>query len=226
MSTCSNGGTLVAGTCSCPPGLGGPSCASLACGNALEAPAKRTLLQPSAAGSNGTSGCGQQCTAGWIGTYIETRSPLTLSGPTCNTCTQDSACAGSLSSITGASTGGVSSPTSNDVVCSKSPEAFTESFGTCGVVNPTLQAVFPGSTTLTFQKTPQPALALSYPYGTNGTFQAQLWYAKDAASTIEEQFFCGANSCVQSNSTTTIDWTCQNLQCVPPTPASPTLTLD
>lgn len=84
--------------------------------------------------------------------------------------------------------------------------------------NPTLQGVFTGSTVLTFQKTVDPSQSLSATFDANGTTYAQLWYAPlDGNTTLVEQFFCGARSCVQSNSTsgsnTSVDWKCSDLKC-------------
>ena len=71
-----------------------------------------------------------------------------------------------------------------------------------------------------------PSESLSAPYGANGTMTAQLWYAPlTGNTTMVEQFFCAADSCVQGNRTAvqstsssfgsngTVDWTCQNLRC-------------
>lgn len=80
--------------------------------------------------------------------------------------------------------------------------------------NPTLQAVFAGTTSLTVQKTPLPSFSLSSPFGSNGTSSVQLYYSPNATAPVVEQFYCGADSCVQANRTATIDWVCQNLQCV------------
>jgi hypothetical protein len=84
--------------------------------------------------------------------------------------------------------------------------------------NPTLQDVFSGSTTLTIQKTVEPTQSLSSPFGSNGTLFAQLWYAPSTGNTsLVEQFYCAADSCVQTNTTSsasdTVDWSCSNLQC-------------
>ena len=77
--------------------------------------------------------------------------------------------------------------------------------------NPTIQAVFPLSATLTILRTlntsltPQPNVTS---FGTSGSIYAQSWY--DGI----EQFYCTSNGCTQnvssSNETT---WTCSNLQC-------------
>lgn len=80
-----------------------------------------------------------------------------------------------------------------------------------------MQFVFPGQTTLTFQKTVEPTYSLSSTFGSAGTTQAQLWYTPPGnSSTIQEQFYCKADSCLQSNSTNggkaSVDWDCQNLQ--------------
>ncbi|KAK4705330.1 hypothetical protein P7C70_g872, partial [Phenoliferia sp. Uapishka_3] len=210
--SCLNYGSLSStSTCECPSGLSGPTCDQVACGNPLLSQSQRPILDDSLAGNSGAGGCGNQCTPGFT-------------GPTCNTCTLPSACSSAAlaSASTSASTtsaglvapGGLGGGSgASDVTCSTSPWAWTESFTSCAVVNPTLQSVFPGTTALTYSKTVDPALALSTNPGGNGTIAAQLWYSssKDNSSIIE-QFYCKADSCVQSNSTSkVVDWSCQNL---------------
>ncbi|GBE82781.1 Probable ATP-dependent [Sparassis crispa] len=85
----------------------------------------------------------------------------------------------------------------------------------CQVVNPTLQSIYPLSSTLNILRTLNPTLT-PLPnvtgFGSAGSIYAQLFY--DGV----EQFYCNADSCSQDlgNSTSTdgsSDWTCQNLQC-------------
>lgn len=92
-----------------------------------------------------------------------------------------------------------------------------------GLQNPTLQSVFPGTTTLTFQKTVSPSDSLSQSPGANHSITAALFYsAPSGNTTLTEQFYCAASACVQSNVTTTIgsssseaavSYLCQNLEC-------------
>jgi len=77
--------------------------------------------------------------------------------------------------------------------------------------NPTIQAVFPLSSTLTVLRTlntsltPQPN---STSFGASGSAYVQLWY--DGI----EQFYCAANGCTQSvSSSKGATWTCSSLQC-------------
>lgn len=84
--------------------------------------------------------------------------------------------------------------------------------------NPTLQGVFAGQTTLTFQNAFNTTEALAPSTSENQTMNAQLWYSSNTGNaTLVEQFFCNANSCTQTNTTTTtgtsVDWTCSNLRC-------------
>lgn len=67
-STCDNfGTTLASGLCSCPSGSGGNNCTDLVCSNPVLAPSSRTKFNPLIAGSNGSSGCGTQCSSGFGG---------------------------------------------------------------------------------------------------------------------------------------------------------------
>ncbi|BGP27299.1 hypothetical protein JCM10295v2_006263 [Rhodotorula toruloides] len=209
-ATCLNYGTLLAnGTCDCPPGFDpSTSCTLAACDNPLESNPARQPFSSVLAG-NASTGCARQCTSGFV-------------GPNCNVCTANQACASALQAVNG---GGASSSNGmsltkglGDPVCSTGPWTWTEGFASCDVVNPTLQSVFAGSTTLTIQKTVEPSQSLSSPFGANGSMTAQLWYAPlSGNTTVVQQFFCAADSCAQSNSTTsgngTVDWTCQNLRC-------------
>ncbi|GAA5870310.1 hypothetical protein JCM8547_006599 [Rhodosporidiobolus lusitaniae] len=189
------------GICACPPGFTGANCSLPACDNPLLASSSRTAFSASLA-SNASAGCTSQCTDGF-------------SGPTCNVCTSSAACIAALGESEAATlvTSGLRQP-----VCSTGAWTWTEGFASCDVVNPTLQSVFSGSTTLVIQKTVSPANSLSSAYGNAGTMTAQLFYAPTSGNTtILEQFYCAADSCVQSNLTSssgnTTDWTCQNLAC-------------
>lgn len=118
--SCANYGTaLTPTTCACPPGFGGPQCATLACQNPILRSTSRVAFSTTAAGNNGAGGCGAQCDAGFGG------------GPICNVCQSDDACR----AATGASTlGSTSAATSGDIVCNKAPYTYTQGFLTCAVV--------------------------------------------------------------------------------------------
>lgn len=78
--------------------------------------------------------------------------------------------------------------------------------------NPTLQALYPLSSTLNIQRTLNPTytpLPNITGFGTNGTLYAQLFY--DGV----EQFYCAADSCAQdlNSDSGSSDWNCNNLKC-------------
>ena len=66
-----------------------------------------------------------------------------------------------------------------------------------------------------FQKNLHPSLSVSDVYGGDNTTFVQLWYSQSASTTPQEQFFCSADTCSQSNDTSTsqISWSCSNLRC-------------
>ncbi|KAK4058044.1 hypothetical protein OIO90_000783 [Microbotryomycetes sp. JL221] len=190
---CANYGVLSGSTCECPSGLGGQDCASLVCGNSLAEPSSRPLWT-----GNTADGCGSQCTPGWT-------------GPTCNVPENLGACTAALSS---------SGATANvdDVVLNTGAYVFTEGYTTCDVINPTLQSVFSGTTTLTFQNTMRPDLSLYPTTSGNATLNAQLWYSpQNGNTTLIEQFYCAGSQCMQTNTTSTsgvtVDWECSELRC-------------
>lgn len=82
----------------------------------------------------------------------------------------------------------------------------------CQVNNPTLQAIYPLSSTLNILRTLDNSLT-PLPnvtgFGPKGSVYAQLFYDG------EEQFYCTANSCTQQegSGSGSSDWNCQNLQC-------------
>ncbi|GAA5855415.1 hypothetical protein JCM9279_006475 [Rhodotorula babjevae] len=210
QTACSNYGVALAnGTCSCPPGLSpSTACTTPTCDNPLVPAADRQLFS-AVLSANASAGCGRQCSDGFL-------------GPTCGVCTTDSSCQSALDALNGASTSSSSGLTLTNglgtPVCSRGPWTWTEGFGSCDVVNPTLQSAFAGSTFLTFSKTVEPTEALSVPFGANGTLTAQLWYAPSTGNTtLAEQFYCTASSCTQTNSSSAsapdVDYTCSTLEC-------------
>ncbi|THH20052.1 hypothetical protein EW146_g1242 [Bondarzewia mesenterica] len=80
-----------------------------------------------------------------------------------------------------------------------------------GFRNPTLQAIYPLSSTLTILRTLNTTLTPQQnitSFGTSGTVYAQLWYAG------VEQFYCTASSCQQSvPGNGSSSWQCHDLAC-------------
>jgi hypothetical protein len=105
------------------------------------------------------------------------------------------------------------------LTCSASPFVYTSSQLSCSVIQPTVQALFPGDTTLTITRTLNSSLtpggvdALTQAGLTSGdgVAYAQLWL--DGV----EQFYCQAQQCVQTasgqggNGST---WVCGELDCL------------
>lgn len=103
------------------------------------------------------------------------------------------------------------------MTCSPSPFVYSSSHLSCSVVQPTVQALFPGDTTLTITRklnaslTPGGESTLNQAglTGGDGVAYAQLWL--DGV----EQFYCRAEGCVQNageggNGST---WDCPTLEC-------------
>ncbi|KAI0062057.1 hypothetical protein BV25DRAFT_1825918 [Artomyces pyxidatus] len=193
--------------CSCPPGFGGPTCSSPACGGDIFQNTTRPLISGASATSFGnltSSGCA--CEAGW-------------GGVGCNVCQGPTVCqsafnaaGGNTTSVIGGSNGlGDTGGQNNTLTCNTTPKVWAAGEMSCDVINPTLQAIYPLSSTLTILRTRTAALSPqpnSTSFGQDGSIYAQLWYAG------VEQFYCTANSCVQTapqNGSST--WDCQNLAC-------------
>ncbi|RXW15568.1 hypothetical protein EST38_g10280 [Candolleomyces aberdarensis] len=95
------------------------------------------------------------------------------------------------------------------MVCNTAPRVWAAGQMSCQVINPTLQALFAGRSTLNIERTLDPNLSPApgkTSFGASGSVFAQLFY--DGV----EQFYCQANSCVQNFQNNT-NWKCQNLQC-------------
>ncbi|EJF62714.1 ABC transporter [Dichomitus squalens LYAD-421 SS1] len=200
MSTsCENYGTPNGTACACPPGFGGSTCAQPACGGTIFQGSARSLANGSPFANLTSSGC--SCEDGWTGTG-------------CNVCQTAKACqsgfasvAGTSGSLTGASTG-----QNNTIVCNDVPRVYAAGEMSCDVQNPTLQSLFPGSSTLTVLRnlnssfTPLPNTTA---FGPSGSVYAQLFYEG------VEQFFCAADTCAQDLGTGdgSANWNCQNLKC-------------
>ena len=58
-------------------------------------------------------------------------------------------------------------------------------------------------------------MSVAEAFGGDNTTFAQLWYSSSATAAPVEQFYCGADSCVQGNDTSSaqITWSCSNLRC-------------
>ena len=211
-----------ASSCACPPGFGGPTCSSPACGGDIFQGGQRSLVQSSSATAFGnltSSGC--SCESGWTGTG-------------CNVCQSSTSCqsafaaAGGNTSSTDSGLGG-STGLNETLTCNTSPKVWAAGEMSCSVIvricvyigsrlkasrvtqNPTLQAIYPLSSTLTILRTlnetltPQPNATS---FGVSGTVYAQLWYAG------VEQFYCTASSCTQdAPGDGTSSWQCHDLAC-------------
>ncbi|KAI0927964.1 hypothetical protein AcW2_004129 [Taiwanofungus camphoratus] len=199
--SCENYGVVNGASCDCPPGFGGSTCAQPACGGNIFQGSGRSLAPLSFAN---LSGCA--CENGWTGTG-------------CNVCQSANACQSAYVNTGGANAGIASSGTeageNNTLTCNVTPRVYAASQMSCEVVNPTLQDIYPLSSTLNILRTLHPTLT-PVPnvtsFGSSGSLYAQLFYNG------VEQFYCAADSCIQDlgNSTDTAgasDWTCQDLRC-------------
>lgn len=209
QTTCENFGIVNSTSCVCPTGFGGLTCAELACGGNIFQGSQRPLTTESSGFANLTSsGC--SCQSDWTGTA-------------CNVCQSASACQNAANAL-GIPSTGVEDGQNDTIVCNTSPQVFASGQMSCDVnvsvfnrlhrsiltydsQNPTLQALYPLSSTLNIIRTINPSLS-PLPnvtsFGSAGSLYAQLFYDG------EEQFYCKADSCTQD----TNNWSCQNLQCV------------
>ncbi|KAF8264261.1 hypothetical protein EI94DRAFT_1593905 [Lactarius quietus] len=202
---CENYGVPInSSACACPPGFGGPTCSAPACGGNIFQGTQRSLVSGANATSFGnvsSSSCG--CSSGWTGTG-------------CNVCQSSTICQSSFIAAGGNSNGSIVSDSNqsdlnNTLTCSTTPQVFAAGEMSCVVNNPTIQAVFPLSSTLTVLRTlnssltPQPN---STSFGPSGSAYVQLWY--DGV----EQFNCVADACTQAvSSSKGATWSCTSLEC-------------
>ncbi|WWC70728.1 uncharacterized protein I206_104679 [Kwoniella pini CBS 10737] len=209
--TCMNYGTssTTGSSCICPPGFNVPSsdCNLPTCGG--------NLYNPQQAAPGGTGGFGNvsecACDDGWT-------------GPGCTVCQSSQACTSSLnrylnSSNSLSSSGGLNT----SLTCSNTPAVYSSSQLSCSVIQATLQALFPGSSTATITRSLNSSLT---PGGINtltssgllsggGQVEMQLWYEG------VEQFYCQASECTQNinpDSGTTTNgnsstWNCPKMEC-------------
>ncbi|WWC96073.1 hypothetical protein V866_002940 [Kwoniella sp. B9012] len=207
---CSNFGSSLDSTCLCPPGFNVPSsqCDLPVCGGNLYNPANAAPGGTGGFGNVSAGGCG--CDDGWT-------------GPGCSVCTSSSSCTSSLTRYLNSSNS-LSSSTSalnNTLTCSTIPVVYSASQLSCSVIQSTLQALFPGSSTATITRSLNSSLS---PGGEDtltqagllhddGRVQMQLWYEG------VEQFYCQATGCIQnvvqgqSGSGNGSTWTCPEMEC-------------
>ncbi|KAI0333180.1 hypothetical protein GY45DRAFT_1320127 [Cubamyces sp. BRFM 1775] len=197
MSSCENYGTPNGSGCTCPPGFGGSTCSQPACGGTIFQGSSRPL----ASGSPFANLTSCSCEDGWTGTG-------------CNVCQTAKACQSGFASVEGTSGSltGVDTGQNNTLVCSTTPRVYAGGEMSCAVQNPTLQAIFPGQSTLTILRTLNASftpLPNTTAFGSSGSVYAQLFYEG------VEQFYCTADSCKQDlgSGSGSADWECQNLKC-------------
>ncbi|KAH9918371.1 ABC transporter [Epithele typhae] len=197
MSSCENYGLPNGTSCACPPGFGGSNCSQPACGGDIFQGSARPL----ASGTPFANLTSCACMDGWTGTG-------------CNVCQTTAACQAGFSSVVGSAgaLSGVQSGQNGTIVCSLAARVYAAGEMSCGVLNPTIQSLFPGSSTLTILRTlnaPLTPLPNTTAFGSSGSVYAQLFYQG------VEQFYCTADSCAQDlgSGDGSSDWNCQNLQC-------------
>ncbi|KAF8881935.1 hypothetical protein CPB84DRAFT_1791330 [Gymnopilus junonius] len=200
--TCENYGVINGSSCACPSGFGGSDCSQPGCGGTIFQGAQRPLASLSGSFANLTaSSC--SCQSGWTGTG-------------CNVCTTTSACqiAFSAAGTVTPDSANLNGQQGNEtMICNSQARVYASSQMSCQVNNPTLQALYPLSSTLNIQRTLQPSLSPipnATSFGGAGTAFAQLFY--DGI----EQFYCQADSCTQDLATPGsggANWQCSNLQC-------------
>lgn len=134
-------------------------------------------------------------------------------------CQTADACSVSLSQFVNSSNSLSTPGLDTTMTCSSSPFVYSSSQLSCSVVQPTVQALFPGDTTLTITRTLNSSLT---PGGTNALTQAGLTggdgvaYAQLWLDGIE-QFYCRAVGCAQSTGSASggngSTWDCATLNC-------------
>ncbi|KAF8968306.1 hypothetical protein BDZ97DRAFT_1974236 [Flammula alnicola] len=199
--TCDNYGVQNGTSCVCPTGFGGSTCAQPGCGGTIFQGAQRPLAALSGSFANLTA-AGCACESGWTGTG-------------CNVCQTASACQSAFGAVgTVSATTATSDTQGNEtMVCNSEARVWASSQMSCRVENPTLQAIYPLSSTLNIMRTLQPSLSPipnATSFGNANTTFAQLFY--DGV----EQFYCEADSCTQNLGTSndsSANWQCSNLKC-------------
>jgi len=199
--SCENYGSQNGSSCACPTGFGGPTCSQIGCGGNIFQGSQRSLTPSSSSFANLTA-AGCSCEDGWSGTG-------------CNVCQTSNACQVAYAASGAAQSApeivsGAQNSQNNTIVCNTSARVWAGSQMSCQVNNPTLQAVYPLSSTLNILRTLNPSLTPipnATAFGPGGSAYAQLFYAG------VEQFYCYADSCTQDTKQGSADWNCQNLQC-------------
>ncbi|KAF8352217.1 hypothetical protein F5887DRAFT_934420 [Amanita rubescens] len=200
--SCENYGFLNGSACACPVGFGDSTCSQPACGGTIFQGSQRPLASATSASFANLTASNCSCQTGWTGLG-------------CNVCETANACQVAYSAVVNSTSqiSGLLPNGNNTVVCNTAPQVYASSQMSCQVVNPTLQGIYPLSSTLNIIRTLQPSQTLLpnvTSFGNAGSAYAQLFYAG------VEQFYCTADNCVQQVSNGTqgsVDWTCQNLQC-------------
>ena len=217
--TCENYGVPNGTSCACPVGFGGSTCSQIGCGGTIFQGSQRKLTTNSTGSFANLTASSCQCESGWTGTG-------------CNVCQTANACQTGFAAlgqptINSSSVDG--SQGNETLVCNTEPRVYASSQMSCAVnvcsfylifpsvltrlqQNPTLQALYPLSSTLNIIRTLVPGdspIPNITSFGVAGSVYAQLFY--DGV----EQFYCWANSCTQmlGGGNSTSDWECSNLQC-------------
>ncbi|KAI0737947.1 ABC transporter [Daedaleopsis nitida] len=195
--SCENYGFPNGTTCACPPGYGGSTCSQPSCGGNIFQGSARPL----ASGSPFANLTSCSCEDGWTGTG-------------CNVCQTAQACQAGYSGVTGnvGSLDGASLNQNNTITCSTVPRVYAAGEMSCLVQNPTLEALYPGSTTITILRNlnaPFTPLPNTTAFGVSGSVYAQLFY--DGV----EQFYCAADSCSQDlgSGDGSANWNCHDFKC-------------
>ncbi|KIO28138.1 hypothetical protein M407DRAFT_22614 [Tulasnella calospora MUT 4182] len=197
QTTCSNYGSANGTQCACPPGFAGSTCAEAACGGTIF----QGLSRPLASTTNGFSNITTcPCQDGW-------------GGVGCNTCQTNQACQSGYNSVFGdAASTAAATGVDATLQCNTAARVYASGEMSCQVINPTLQALYPGRTALNILRTLDPSLSTLRnisDLGDKGSIRAQLWY-NDV-----ETFYCQASDCTQTEDSESgaVSWQCNNLSC-------------
>ncbi|KAF4613639.1 hypothetical protein D9613_007664 [Agrocybe pediades] len=200
--TCENYGTPNGSDCTCPNGFGGTNCSQPSCGGTIFQGSQRPLATKLTGSFANLTASGCSCENGWVGTA-------------CNVCQTADACQSAFSAV------GTIVPTNpslsnsqgnETMTCNTDARVYAASQMSCQVNNPTLQQLFPLSSTLNIIRTLQPSFSPipnTTSFGDANTVSAQLFY--DGV----EQLYCRADTCTQDLTSNDggANWECSNLQC-------------
>ncbi|PLW11728.1 hypothetical protein PCANC_17312 [Puccinia coronata f. sp. avenae] len=195
--------------CICYPGItNAPDCNQLACGNPYQNVTSRAPVNSTLAGASGTSGCGGQCTPGFVGSN-------------CNICQNTDTCHQGISSVSSSGSGqtpfGLSAVATRDVICSNEPIAYTANFGECLIDNPMVESLLPGKLVASVQRYPDVSSA-SLPTSniagiSSGSTYVQLLYSPNTSAPLQDQFSCQAINCTQQVNNDIYSTSCPTLKC-------------